>query len=333
MKAIVIEAPGALVVRDAPEPSCGPDEVLVRTRMIGICHSDFDVLDGRYFLPSTYPLIPGHEWCGEVVEVGPSVRGFRAGERVVGEAGIGDFDHFGLTTNGAGAEYCSVPARLAHRLPDELDEHQGALVEPFTIVFRALAEVGWVEPGAVVAIVGAGTIGLATMLLARASGATTVSVDPLEARRDLARRLGADHVIDPGEGPAEGQFRDLTGEDGAEVVVEASGTRAGMELMASLAANRGRIAVIGLSTEDPTPIRMREVNAKQLRIWGINGSGGYWPQALRCLVRAGIDLRPLVGETFPLAQAVRAFETARDLRRGTKVHIEVGGPAPASAAG
>jgi 2-desacetyl-2-hydroxyethyl bacteriochlorophyllide A dehydrogenase len=322
MKALVIDRPGALAVRDVPEPSCGPDDVVVRTARVGICHSDFDLLDGRYILPVPYPVIPGHEWCGQVVEVGAHVRDLRVGDRAVGEAGISDTDHFGFTTDGAAAEYARVPARLVHRLPDELDEAQGALVEPFTIAFRGYMEPGGAAAGDLVCVLGGGTIGLCSLAVAKAHSATVAVVEPDATRRDICRTFGADMVLDPWNGDVGDQLRAVTGTDGAGLVIEASGVAASLDAMLDVAAPLGRIASVGINVDGLIAVRLGLVNSKQLRIWGINGSAGVWPAAIRLLVERDLDLRPLVAATFPLSQALTAYQTAKRPEGGVKVHID-----------
>ena len=109
------------MVRDLDMPTIAADEVLVRSRNVGICHSDFELYEGRYIIPVSYPIIPGHEWSGEVAEVGSGVTTLRAGDRVVGECVVnnGD-DHFGFSISGADAEYFVAKASWLHRIPDEL---------------------------------------------------------------------------------------------------------------------------------------------------------------------------------------------------------------------
>jgi L-iditol 2-dehydrogenase len=130
MKALVFEAPEKAVVADLDRPEIGPDEVLVRSHAVGICHSDFELYAGRYIIPVRYPIIPGHEWAGEIVEVGGEVRGLTAGDRVVGECVVGPEgrDHFGFSISGANAEYFRARAEWLHVLPDELSYEAGALV-------------------------------------------------------------------------------------------------------------------------------------------------------------------------------------------------------------
>jgi L-iditol 2-dehydrogenase len=102
MKAVQFSGVDELSLADVEPPRIGPDEVLVALRSVGICHSDFELLEGRYIIPFEYPLIPGHEWSGAVVEVGRDVTGFRPGDRVLGECVIGN-EHFGFSISGAAA--------------------------------------------------------------------------------------------------------------------------------------------------------------------------------------------------------------------------------------
>src|ERR1700754_2959670 len=107
MKALVFEAPEHAVVANLAQPDIGPDDLLIRSCAVGICHSDFELYAGRYIIPVRYPIIPGHEWAGEIVEVGADVAGLKAGDRVVGECVVGPEgrDHFGFSISGADAEY------------------------------------------------------------------------------------------------------------------------------------------------------------------------------------------------------------------------------------
>ena len=106
MKALVFAEPRSASVEELDVPSVAADEVLVRSRNVGICHSDFELYEGRYIIPVSYPIVPGHEWSGEVAEVGSAVANLRPGDRVVGECVVnnGD-DHFGFSIGGADAEY------------------------------------------------------------------------------------------------------------------------------------------------------------------------------------------------------------------------------------
>src|SRR4051812_8732377 len=104
MKALRFTAPNTATVDEIDVPRIAADEVLVAARSVGICHSDIELLEGRYIIPFRYPIIPGHEWSGEIVETGANVTGLAPGDRVVGECVIGE-DHFGFSISGAAAEF------------------------------------------------------------------------------------------------------------------------------------------------------------------------------------------------------------------------------------
>src|ERR671935_559384 len=161
MKALVFEAPRRAVVADVEEPEIGPDEVLVRSHAVGICHSDFELYEGRYIIPVSYPIIPGHEWSGEVADVGSGVETLKPGDRVVGECVVnnGD-DHFGFSISGADAEYFVAKASWLHKIPDELSFAQGAFVEPFSVAYSAAVTADGIDASDEVAVIGGGAVGL-----------------------------------------------------------------------------------------------------------------------------------------------------------------------------
>ena len=143
----------------------------MRSRNVGICHSDFELYEGRYIIPITYPDHPGHEWSGEIAEVGSRVTTLEAGDRVVGECVVnnGD-DHFGFSISGADAEYFVAKASWLHRIPDELSFSQGAFVEPFSVAYSAAVAAGGIDASDEVAVIGGGPIGLLCALAASDDG-------------------------------------------------------------------------------------------------------------------------------------------------------------------
>jgi L-iditol 2-dehydrogenase len=159
MKALVFEAPEKAVVAEVPMPEPQDHEVLIRTAAIGICHSDYELLAGRYIIPITYPVRPGHEWCGEVVDVGKSVKGYKVGDRVIGECVFRTPDrvhHFGFSTNGADSEYFTVAPSLLHTLPDSISDKAATLIEPFTCDFYAILNAGGTNASQTVVVSGEG---------------------------------------------------------------------------------------------------------------------------------------------------------------------------------
>src|SRR6059058_5457013 len=201
MKALVFEEPRRAAVRDVETPTIAPDEALVRSRNVGICHSDFELYEGRYIIPVSYPIIPGHEWSGEIAELGSAVTTLRPGDRVVGECVVnnGD-DHFGFSISGADAEYFVAKASWLHRIPDELSFVQGAFVEPFSVAYSAAMAAGGIDASDEVAVVGGGPIGLLCALVAATMGGAVTLIEPQAHRRALGIEVGANQVIDPGAG-------------------------------------------------------------------------------------------------------------------------------------
>jgi L-iditol 2-dehydrogenase len=322
VKALVFAGPQRAEVAELAEPEVGGNEVLVATRQVGICHSDFDLLADRYIIPVQFPIIPGHEWSGEVVAVGPEVRNVRPGDRIVGECTVnGGADHFGFSISGAAAERFKIRSDWAHRLPDELSWQQGATVEPFSCAFHAIRRLGGIQPGDDVAVIGGGPIGLSAVAASVALGGRTLLIEPLEHRRRLGARLGATDVVDPTVGPAGDLVRQLTDGRGAGVVVEASGNPSAMASALDVVAFRGRLGFIGINVGGTAPAALGMIQSKELTITGTIGSPDVWPQTIRFMSAAGIDLSPMVSTTFDLANAVDALAAAEDRDHHVKVHI------------
>ena len=320
MKALRFVGDSAARVEEIPVPEIGPDEVLVAARTVGVCHSDIELLEGRYIIPFEYPLIPGHEWAGEIVAAGSAVTGFREHDRVVGECVIGA-DHFGFSISGAAAEYFVARPEWLHRLPDSMSWTQGALVEPFSCGYYATRRAGDLDASDTVAVLGAGPIGLGVVAAAVGRRARVIVAEPNADRADLARGLGAEVCLDP---TADGFVDDVlqhTDGRGADVVIEASGKPSAMAAALEIAAFRARLVNVGIDVGGSAPARLGLIQSKEFQVRGTIGSPGVWPQTLRFLARTGIDLSPLVTTSVALAEADKAVELARTERDQVKVHI------------
>ena len=335
MKAVVFRGPSDMVVEEIPIPAIGPNEVLVRSMASGICHSDFDLLSGKYIVPFSYPVTPGHEWAGQVVEVGSDVTSFNPGDRVVGECPYGcggcvacksgasnycpDANHFGFTENGASSEYFKVQARLLHILPDELSWADGALVEPFTVGYYAINVLGGTDGGQKVIVFGGGNIGACTVAAARGMGATVIGVEPVAERRELLEAVGADHVLNPKDEDFLEKVMDLTDGIGADLAVEASGHKEALQVVLKTARNDGRVVFTGINIGMIVPIELGLIQIKGLNVKGTVGAPDVWPQALQFLSRVKPNLQPIITHRFPLRQAQEAFEVAADRAKSVKV--------------
>ena len=320
MRALQYADKGVARVTELPVPRIADDEVLVASRAVGVCHSDIDLLEGRYIIPFSYPLIPGHEWSGEVVEVGDKVTGFEPGDRVVGECVIGA-DHFGFSISGAAAEFFVAKPAWLHRLPEQLSYTMGALVEPFSVAYYAIVRAGGVDASDTVVVLGAGPVGLAVTAAAAAMGAVVVVVEPSADRRTAALGLGARHAADPEE--ADGLLDELTRGRGADIVLEASGRPAVMARALEMVAFQGRVAYIGIDVGQEAPAKLGLIQSKELRITGSIGSPGVWPETLRFLANSGIDLSSLVTQHFDLDGALDALDAAHHPESTIKAHIDL----------
>ncbi len=325
MKATTIVQPDELALLDVDVPTIGPDEILIRSRAVGICHSDFDLLAGKYIIPIGFPIVPGHEWAGEVARLGTNVTGWAVGDRVVGECVIGA-DHFGFSISGAAAEFFVVRPEWLHRIPDELSFAQAALVEPFSCAYYAARQAGDVDGSDTAVVFGAGPIGLSAVAALRALGATVIIADPQPERRALARQLGADHEADPTADDFEERIAELTDGAGPSVILEASGRPTAMASALRIAGFEARLVNIGINVGGTAPAELGLIQAKALQIRGSIGSPGVWPQTLRFLARNRIDLTPMITATFPLDDALSAYAAAKDTTRNVKVHLSNGYP-------
>jgi L-iditol 2-dehydrogenase len=323
LKAMIFQEPDRAEIVDVDRPEIGPDEVLVRSRAVGICHSDFELFEGRYIIPVTYPVIPGHEWCGEVAEVGREVRGFVPGDRVVGECvvGPGGRDHFGFSIDGADAEYFRVRGEWLHKLPDAMSDTAGALVEPFSVAYAATRAVGRLDPSDRVAVIGGGPIGLLCVAAAAAHNARVTLIEPQQHRRALGIDLGARDTLDPTAGDFSDGVAELTAGAGFDVVIEAAGRPAAMASALEVAGIGGRLSFVGISIDNTGPADLGLIQSKALSIKGIIGSVGLWPATIRFLASGAVDPTVIVTGTFALTDGLAALEAARDTETHVKVQI------------
>ncbi len=325
MKALVFETPDNPKILDQPVPTIDTTEVLIKTRTVGICHSDYELLAGRYIIPISYPVTPGHEWCGEIVEVGKNVKNFKKGDRVVGECVVRTperLHHFGFSMNGADREYFNVNPDWLHKLPDGVDDNRGALIEPFTCGFYAVLRSGGTNASETVVVSGGGTIGLVTAAAAIGMGARVIVVDPIKKRRDIALKLGAAEVVDAADNPVE-RIKELTGGKGAELVVEASGHDASVANVFDYAQENGRVSMVGLNIGRKITSTLGLLQLKNLTVRGCIGSPGVWPAAIKFLERTGIDLSPIQTHHFSLLEAKKAFDLGQDPKACIKVTLSM----------
>jgi (R,R)-butanediol dehydrogenase/meso-butanediol dehydrogenase/diacetyl reductase len=315
-------------VDEVAEPAAAPGEVVVGVAACGLCGSDLhEYLHGPVYIPKkAHPLtgvVPpvtlGHEFAGRVVAVGAGVTALRPGDRVTvnpclvcGECRwcrSGRRNHcaklatVGLSRDGALAPLVAVPAYGCHALPPEVSDEEGAAVEPLSVAVHACRRAR-LAPGERVAVVGAGPVGLLVLQVARARGARwVVVVEPRTERRELARALGADEVIDPGSVDAGRVIADLTDGERAEVVFECVGSPAAFAAAVRASGKCGRIVLVGL-LPDPVPLNALQILAHEKEIVGSSAYVDEFPEAIELLARRRVRVGPLLTGRVPLERAV-----------------------------
>ena len=318
MRAVVIERPHEAAFREVETPVCGPQDVLVRSRLAGVCRTDLEVLEGeldRRWV--TYPCVPGHEWSGVVEEVGEEVRSVAAGDRVVCEGfcycGLcrrcraGDtnlcenYDQLGFTRGGGYGELVLAPRRVVHKLPDDVALETAVLIEPASVVLKGLQRAR-PEPGETIGVVGVGALGALSILFARLyAPAAIVAYGIREAELELARRLGAEAMdVSGGAARYEGEL---------DLVVETAGAVAALELATRLPREGGRIVALGIAGGG----RELSIPADRfaLRDLEVIGSVGYttavWSQVVELLGAGLVDLEPVIARRVPAERFEDAF--------------------------
>lgn len=320
MKALQFTSPGAMAVNELAIPKIADDEVLLASRSVGICHSDIELLEGRYIIPFEYPVIPGHEWSGQVIEVGKKVTRYKAGDRVVGECVIGQ-EHFGFSVSGAMAEFFIAKADWLHKLPDNVSYTQGALVEPFSCGYYATVRADNMDASDTVMVFGAGPIGLGVIAASAAKGARVIVAEPSQSRAKIAQGLGAEVIVDPTKSDFLDEVKEVTHGVGATVVIDASGKPQAMASTLDVAGFRARIVIIGISVGGEAPARLGLIQSKELQVRGIIGSPGVWPETIRFLSRTGVDLSSIVTSSFDISHADQAYQTVLSDKSQIKVHV------------
>jgi 2-desacetyl-2-hydroxyethyl bacteriochlorophyllide A dehydrogenase len=332
VRAAIWEAPGELRIGERPDPAPDPGEVVVRVGACGLCGTDLHIADGD-FPPAPYPLVPGHEFAGEVVATGAGA-GLEEGARVAVDpslfcgrcrfcrAGRGnlcaDWNAIGDTVDGAFAEYVRVPIANAYRLPDELGLRAGALVEPVSCAVRGLHRLQ-VQPGESVLVVGAGTMGLILQqLLLRSGAARVATVDANPAKLPLAERLGASATATSTEA-LDRRF---------DVAIDATGAPGAIEAAFDALDRGGRLLVFGVAAGDATialsPFRIYN---DEITVLGSMAVLHSFAPALELVAAGAIDVDAMLTHDFPLDGFADALATVRG-GEGVKSQVLPNGTTP-----
>ena len=334
MKALVkAEAGPGLELKDVPAPQIGINDVLVRVSKTGICGTDLHIHNWDEWAQKAIqpPLIVGHEFVGEVVEVGSNVNDFVPGDRVSGEGHLvcgrcrncmagrrhlcAATESVGVTRAGAFAEYIALPMTNLWHHADEIPEDVAAIFDPFgnavhaALSFRVLGED--------VLITGAGPIGQMAAAVVRHAGARHVVITDVNPDRlEQARAFGVTRAVDVRQQRIAEVQTDLGMSEGFDVALEMSGEASALREILANMAHGGRIALLGIPTEE-IAIDWTEVVFNMLTLHGIFGREMYetW-YAMTVMLQSGLDVSPVITHRFPFTDYQDAFATAADGRAG-----------------
>lgn len=317
MKAAVFYGKNDLRVEERALPPIGKDEVLVRVHACGICGTDVHIFCGDQGAAPTPPnTVLGHEFAGEVVEVGSAVTAVASGDKVCIDpnklCGACDFcrrgiGHFcdsmigiGTTVDGGFAEYCVVPASQVFKVADTLSYEQAAMTEPVSCCLHGI-ELCHIGCGDTVMVIGCGMIGLILLQLAKLSGAAhIIAVEPMEEKRNQALRLGADIAVNPkSEDVAEVLNRH--GLEQIDVVIECVGRVETIEQAISLAGKHATVMMFGLTKpEDKIQVKPFEIFKKEIILKSSYINPYTFPAAIRLIESGKIDVSSMIYQTQPL---------------------------------
>lgn len=327
MKALRVLAPGRVELTEVPCPAPSLGEVGIRVLAVGICGTDMEIIGGHMTYYTTgmagFPVTIGHEWVGEGVD------GFQPGDRVVGEVSIGcmicDTCISGayhrctartetgvMNRDGGLAEMIVMPAWAVHHVSKSINILSAALVEPSAIAFNGVRLAG-VGPSTLVAVSGDGPIGLLLLQIARAFGAHKVfMVGADTARLALARKLGADAVIDARSEDVPAALLRAGGGRRPDIILEASGNPAAVDSAIAAAAPGAKIVLQGLcGCTPPKGFDLDQIVINDLTLKGALGSPGVWPEVIALIESGRIDPAAIVTHDMPMRDFAEALEIIR----------------------
>lgn len=345
MKALVLAAPNEFSVEEVADPRPGPFEVLCKVERVGICGTDVHMVQGHYPMwPAYYPFTPGHEWSGEIVELGDGAEdfGWSVGDRVVGSSHAscsycrnciaGRYNlclqygnpklhsHYGHTKPGSYADLVVHSIRSIFKLPEGLSYDQAAVADPASIALHC-ANRGGVHDGQTVAVFGAGPVGILAAEAARTLGASRVIVLGRGSRLDVVGKFGYE-AVDTTVGDPVSAFRDLV-PLGADVVLDAAGTDLSVPMSLDLLARGGRCATVGIPTT-PVTADLSKLVLDELELVGCRAVSGEMRPTLDFISDGRVRAGELITHRYPLSGFAEALHvTDRRIDGAMKVLIDM----------
>ncbi len=341
MKALIKDKPtrGATFT-ELPLPQIGENDLLVRVKAAAICGTDIHIYEWNEYAASRIklPLLFGHEYSGEVVEVGRNIKNFSPGDRVAAETHVPcghcfqcttglqhickDMKILGVHMDGAFSEYAILPAICAWKLDPTISFEIGATMEPFGIGVHAMSKTK--PAGKKVIVFGSGPIGIYTQMVAKLSGAEyVIGVDISKERLDLAKRMGTDIVLNAKEVNVVEEVEKITKGFGMDIVIELTGSKGVLNDATKTLRRGGEIILVGLF---PGPVEWDVVNNviyKEATVYGVTGRIMWdtWWSAQSLILSGKMDLSGVITHRFPLEEYEKAFELAESASSGKIVFM------------
>ncbi len=334
MKAAVLTEIGKIEIEERPIPKPLDNEVLVKIKHVGICGSDLHYYEhgriGNAVVEK--PIILGHESAGEVVEIGKNVTNLKVGDIVTLEPGYTcgkcEFCKTGrynlcpdvvfMATppiDGAFAEYVSYPSDMAFKLPSGMTTIEGALVEPLSVGFHAAKQAD-AHIGQTAAILGAGCIGISTMLALKSMGVTEVYMfDMIQKRLDMAKKLGATGVYRVDEVDPEKVIKDVTDGNGVDLVFETAGNKTSTLQTVSLVKRGGKITLVGMAPESILPFNIGGLMEKEASVNTVFRYRNLYPTAIKAVASGLIPVGDMVTDTFKFEDTAYAMKYSVENKR------------------
>lgn len=326
-KAMFMQGTNNMIMKDIPMPKLGDKDVLIKVDVVGICGSDVHYYQhgkiGDFVVEGDFIL--GHECAGEIVKIGKKVKNLAVGDRVALEPGktcgkcelckggkynlCRDVEFFATPPyHGVFANYVSHPEDMCFKLPDNVSNLEGALVEPLAVGLHA-SDRGRVKLGDTVVIFGSGCIGLVTTLACKAKGASQIIVvDILEKRLKMAEKIGATNVINGKNVDAIKEIAGLTNGRGADVVIDAAGVEATVKQTVDVVKPGGTIVLVGMTPKDEIEFNFMKLMNKEAEVRPIFRYRNLYPIAINAIASGAIHVKDIVSHEFDFEHTKEAFD-------------------------
>lgn len=332
--------PGAVYRTDLPVPKVGENDVLVKVQAVAICGTDLHILPWTPYAASRVkpPMVFGHEFSGDIVEVGGNVTEYKVGDRVAGETHIpcnscyqcktdnrhicNNMKIIGVHTPGAFAEYIAFPKDCVYKLPDSVDYKMGAMLEPMGVGVHG-ASVAKVK-GENVVVYGCGPIGLMGLGACKVWGASKiVAVDVFDDKLEIAKKMGADVTVNAKNVDAAEAIINIFDGAGADIIIDYSGSIPAIHTQFKALRKGGKLVLVGLPGQDITLDLCNSIIYKEATVIGVTGRLMYqtWEECAVLLNTPGFSLEPVVGGIYPLAEYEAAFNAITGGKPGKMILI------------